>query len=326
MRGAPPGGKERRAVRGLLTESARGWQSLPLTEMGLYKALSGVPVLVVGADGAMGQALAARLEDAGATVYRTSRRIKPEGSPELHLDLAAGVEEWQPPSPIGLAYLCAGVTSLAACSADPLGTALVNVTNTLHLARRLSAQGKFVVYVSTNLVFDGEQAFQSDSSPYSPRCEYARQKVEVEKGLLGLGAGVAVLRVTKVLAPDAPLFRGWLRDLRLGRAVQAFTDLVMAPVTTAYVTTALVRIGTSRLAGVFQVTGDRDISYAEAGRYMAERLRVDPGLVHGIRSEEEGIVIEVRPRHTTLDGARAEAELGMRPQDVWQAIRESLDL
>ncbi len=293
---------------------------------GLQDGLAGVPVLVVGVDGALGRSLVTGLSNWGAMVYGTSRRREGDHSGHAYLDLAEEVRGWRPVTAVRVAYLCAGITSLAACREDPVGTGRVNVTHTLDLARRLHATGTFVVYVSTNLVFNGERPFQSASGPYHPLCEYARQKVDAEKEILSLGDGAAVLRVTKVLAADRSPFSGWLKDLRGGCRVRAFTDLVMAPVTTGYVTTALARIGALRLHGVTQITGDRDISYAAAAAYVAQSLGTDPGQVQGIRSEEAGVHLDARPCHTTLDSSRAERSLGLGPQNVWQSILEAFGL
>ena len=102
--------------------------------------------LVVGGDGLIGRALTAAL---GSGARSTSRRA----GAELYLDLAQP-GAFHPPA-VDTAWLCAGVARIAEVEADPSGSAAVNVEGSVSLAERLIAAGSFVVYLSTNLVFDG---------------------------------------------------------------------------------------------------------------------------------------------------------------------------
>ncbi len=60
---------------------------------------------------------------------------------------------WRIEQPVDVAYLCAGVCRMALCEEDPVGTANINIDATLALARKLAANGTFLVYLSTNQVF-----------------------------------------------------------------------------------------------------------------------------------------------------------------------------
>ena len=92
-------------------------------------------VLVVGADGLLGSAVASRLEAEGCPVIRTSRRGAPGTIP---LDLAALAEAWSPPAGIAAAVICAAVTATEECRARPNECRRVNVEATCELGRRLA--------------------------------------------------------------------------------------------------------------------------------------------------------------------------------------------
>ena len=112
-------------------------------------------VLVVGADGAIGAAVAARLEVGGHTVIRTSRRGTPGTVP---LDLATDPATWRLPKGVSTAVLCAAVTSTEACRLRPDEARRVNVDAPVALGRQLSSAGGRIVFLSTNMVFDGSLA------------------------------------------------------------------------------------------------------------------------------------------------------------------------
>ena len=81
------------------------------------------------------------------------------------------------------ACVCAAVARLAACAADPEGTAHINVTQTLALVDKLLARGIYVLFLSTNQVFDGSVPQMPAGAPYSPVSEYGRQKARTETAL-----------------------------------------------------------------------------------------------------------------------------------------------
>ena len=101
--------------------------------------------LVVGSDSLIGSALITELRDAGQTVVGTTRRQEAVDSSNLYLDLSEQVVEPELPSPVSVAILCAGVTSLEACRLDLDATARVNVDAVPALAKELVARGAFVV-------------------------------------------------------------------------------------------------------------------------------------------------------------------------------------
>jgi dTDP-4-dehydrorhamnose reductase len=280
--------------------------------------------LVVGADGQIGRALFDALAAGGAEVLGTSRRPSQPG--RIYLDLAAGPEEWLLSASVATAYLCAAVTSLQTCREDPSGSARVNVRNTVEVARALIAGGAFVVFLSTNLVFDGSVAFRGAQDPACPQTEYGRQKAAAERQLLALGDHAAVLRLTKVFAPRMPLLSGWRAALARGETIHPFSDLVLAPVPLPLVVHTLTRIASLRRPGIFQLSGSRDVTYAEAACHLAHRLGVDADLVQAVPSKQAGTILEALPAHTTLDTTRLRSELGLESPDVWQAIEYAAGL
>jgi dTDP-4-dehydrorhamnose reductase len=280
--------------------------------------------LVVGADGLIGSALAGALARAGTPALATTRRREHAGADRLFLDLADKPQKWPRLEEVSVAYLCAGATSVEKCERDPAGTARVNVAGTLALAQRLRALGAFVVFLSTNIVFDGSSARARATDEPSPRSEYGRQKLAVERGLLRAAPPAAVVRLTKVLGPKPPLFMGWLERLRAGRAVEPFADKVMAPVPLPFAVDALLRVGGKRLAGVTQVSGPEDASYADIARFLAKNAGVDSALVRPVAARGEKLAPALAPAHTALDTSRLQGELGMNPPDIWSTIAWSI--
>jgi dTDP-4-dehydrorhamnose reductase len=267
------------------------------------------PLLIVGAEGLLGSALVAQARQRGLEVCATMQQ-RDDASEGVHrLDLAEPPDAWSPP-PCSSAVLCAAVTSLEACRRDPVSTRHINVTQTLRLAERLVQTGAFGVFISSNLVFDGARPCRPAGDTLCPKTEYGRQKAEVERALAAWGDSVAVVRLTKVVSPRWPLLRGWLEALRGGRAIEAFEDMVCAPIPLDLTTRGLLEVARRRKPGIWQFSAAADVSYADLARDLAVRLGTDAGLIRHV-SARDRLAPEHLPEHTTLDTSRAVRELGM---------------
>lgn len=268
----------------------------------------------------------ARLRRAGARIIGTTRRIESVSESNLYLDLAADVSDWHCKQQIGATVICAGVTQQDACRRSSTETARVNVQAVLALAKNLVAAGAFVIYPSSNAVFDGTRPGRLSDERPSPVTEYGRQKAEVESQLLALGDSVSVVRFTKILESRVGLPASWANALANREVIHPFDDMVMSPVPLDFAGDVLVRLLEARLPGVLQVSGQTDVTYAEAARHIAERMDARPELVQPISYRAAGVPSEAAPAHTTLDTTRLRAELGIEPPDIWATIDSAAGL
>ena len=147
-----------------------------------------------------------------------------------------------------------------------------------------------MVFPSTNLVFDGCEAFRRSDEPVSPRAEYGRQKAAAERGLLGLAPEqAAIVRLTKVLDPEDPLLNGWIAALRRGEPVHPFRDKVMAPVSLSSTVKVLLGVAQARLRGISQYSAARDISYVDAALALCRELGIPTPLIEPLDSASAGL-------------------------------------
>ena len=140
--------------------------------------------LIVGGDSEIGGAAFAALKAQGHAATATTRRRGPAAHDRLFLDLTTSLKGWEPPKGATSACVCAAVARLADCAADPPRSAHVNVTQTLALADSLLGRGVYVLFLSTNQVFDGRVAQVPPEAPHSPVSEYGKQKARTEAALL----------------------------------------------------------------------------------------------------------------------------------------------
>ena len=281
--------------------------------------------LIVGADSVVGRALIERWQRAGKPVLGTTRRRETVSGSRLWLDLSEDAEKWRCPSSVTVALICAGITNLDACTRNAASSARVNVHGVTALAKNLIEQGVFVIYLSSNRVFDGTKAQSKTEDQVCPTTEYGRQKAEVEQHLLSFGAAASVVRFTKIVSPETPLLCAWIQAMQTHREVRPFSDAVMAPVSLAFAVDVLYCIAQARLAGIVHVSAEQDVTYEQVARHIAQRLGAAQDLIRPVRRDAAS-GREPIPAHTTLDTTRLRLELGMNPPEVWRVIDETLDL
>lgn len=278
--------------------------------------------LIVGGDSEIGAAACRAMKAQGLPVAATTRRREGVAAERPFLDLA-DVGEFQPSPQTQAACLCAAIARIAACAADPKGTAYINVQQTAGLIDRLLARGIYVLFLSTNQVFDGRVAQAAADAPYSPVSEYGRQKMQAEDWLrahMARGAPAGILRLAKVVSPRIPLIEGWAANLAAGKPISTFSDMTLAPTPIDLVCKMIAALLQDRSCGIFQLTGPRDITYTDLGRLLARRLDADPSLVHATSARAAGLPEGSTPLNTTLDSRALQSRYGIAVPDVEEVI------
>jgi dTDP-4-dehydrorhamnose reductase len=249
-------------------------------------------------------------------VIRTSRH---GNRGDLALDLASLPARWAPPSGIVTAVLCAAVTSTDDCRSRPDDCRRINVDATCELGRRLADAGARIVFLSTNLVFDGSVPFTPATATRCPKTAYGRMKAEAEERLLALG-GTTVVRLTKVIGRTLPLIDHWRETLGRGEPIRPLADLVIAPVSLELATTVIAVAAREPLGPILQVSARADVSYADIAARLARRWGAAPDLVRPASVAELGLPLEHLPVNGTLDASAVRDRLGFKPPDPWAAI------
>lgn len=272
---------------------------------------------VVGSDGVVGRSLLKFSNRIAEETIGTTRR---DGSAaQLHLDLVTQNFDALLKLRPEVAFLCAGMTAIGDCENNPERSWLINVEATTQLARQLLACGCFVVFLSSNTVFDGCSPWPDETAPYSPSNEYGRQKVAAEQALRALpGADerVAIVRLSKVLLPDEGVIGNLFQNLKQGLRCSLFSDLKMSPVSLQYVTESLFHIALQRRAGVFHLSGAEELSYSEYAKKLATRYGYDADLIEPVESTAAAATVLFRPEHPGLRMRLTTEWLGLAPEPL----------
>jgi dTDP-4-dehydrorhamnose reductase len=277
-------------------------------------------VLVVGGDGLIGNALTQAFTKRGDVVTATTRRPRHDDN-LLFLDLRDSKQVILPR--VDVAIFCAAVTSFERCRTDEPLARQTNVTGTFALAQRLVDEGAHVILLSTAAVFDFQSPHIAAEAPVRPSSAIGKIKAEAEKVFREFGTLASIVRLTKVLTPETALFVNWMASLWQHQRIVAFTDHHIAPLPLNRVTSDIITLCEDRPSGITQLSGARDISYFDAARFLARRMKVDEAYVRDARAIESDIPTGEICRFASLDGARLVKLTGREmpdPYDVLEAV------
>lgn len=271
--------------------------------------------LIIGSDSLVGQNLFFALVNAGEDVIRTTRRKDHISAQNIYLELGHdSINNWVIPEGVTVAFFLAGITSIGYCQKYPKQSYKVNVQNTIKLIERLMGKSIFVVFPSTNLVFNGEKPYRKENDPVSPTTLYGKQKVEVEQYLISKGEISCILRLTKIAESLMPLLREWACMLYMNKIVHPFSDKYFAPVSIVHCIQGTLAIAKNRNTGIFQFSGDRDISYEQLCKCLASSIIPNSNYLNYIKpvnSKEQLPIGLTRNQHTTLDTGRLNREIAL---------------
>jgi dTDP-4-dehydrorhamnose reductase len=238
-------------------------------------------LLIIGKESLIGRSISQIAEEKDISWVSTSRRP----GQQWVVDLSMPPASWQIPPQATTAIICAASTKLSDCEENPDQSRAINVTATVELARRLTAQGCRVVFLSTNQVFSPNLSTPPDeSTPVSPVNEYGRQKAEAEAAILALSPKNIVIRLTKVIHDTANLFQDWLSKFSKNEPIGAYENLFLAPVSLALAADTILQIYISKKAGIFHISSRDAISYKDFAKNLASIQGVDTNLVQAMRA------------------------------------------
>lgn len=210
------------------------------------------------------------------------------------------------------------------CEANPEASAILNVTVPETIAHYCADRRLPLVFTSTDLVFDGQQAPYREADPVGPLNAYARQKAEAERLVLTAYPEALCCRMPVMFGPGASNFMQTLvSGLQLGRSVSLFVDEIRTPVSGAVAARGLLQaIGWAshdRHRGLLHLGGTDRLSRYEFGLLLAEVLGYDPSLLQPCHQADiPGL--PPRPQDVSLDSDQA-YQLGYAPG----SIRSQLD-
>lgn len=283
-------------------------------------------LLITGAGGVVGSSLATFFasDNSGCVLVDRDFSNEPENAAPsvVRCDLESPaavhrlVEQTEPEVVIHLA----GNKDVFALESDPELARRANLDTTKNLVQALAGAKAFVIYLSTDYVFEGTKGPYGEASPTEPSTVYGRSKLAAERCLLDSGLAVAIARTASLFGFPRDFVSLVTATLAAGRPFSAFSDLVSNPTAVEELAEMLRILVDRRLEGVFHVCGVEAVSRLQFAREIAAMFCLDDRLITPqLRSED------VRPADLSLLNRATCAALNYEPRPLRATLERLRD-
>jgi dTDP-4-dehydrorhamnose reductase len=178
---------------------------------------------------------------------------------------------------------CAALSRSPECEANPALARLINVEVTALLAEL--AADRPLVYLSTDLVFDGQLGNYDENAPVNPLGVYAETKAAAEQVVLPNPRHTIVrLSLNGGTSPTGD--RGFNEQMRrawqAGQTLKLFIDEFRSPIPAEATARAIWELLAQDKPGLYHLAGSQRLSRLQIGQLLAARCphlnsRIEPG-------------------------------------------------
>jgi dTDP-4-dehydrorhamnose reductase len=272
--------------------------------------------LVTGVSGLLGLNLAKQLTSQGATVYGISWRkaVQLELLHHFLCDLRDAdrlkteVERLAPE----VIVHCAAATDVDWCEKNPGEAFAINARPCADLAVAANRISATLVLVSTDSVFDGATGNYRESDEPKPLNAYARSKLAAEQLVSAQAKKWIIIRANLYgwNGQQKNSLAEWIvQELRLGRTITGFEDVVFAPLLASDLGQLIIRIVKHDLGGLYHAGARDAMSKYEFARVLADICGLNGGLIKKGRLADVKLTAP-RPLNTALVSSKLAADLG----------------
>lgn len=242
------------------------------------------PLLICGATGTLGQAIA-RACTARGIAYRLTDREACDLLDPVSIEAALDrINPWAAINATGWVRVDDAEDDEAACHA-------INAEGAVRLAQCCAAREIPIVAISSDLIFDGTlgRAYHEDDAP-APLSAYGRSKLAMEQGVLGRGFRPLVIRAAAFFSPHDPHnFAHFVAQaLARGDHFHAAADQTVSPAYVPALVSELLDLLIDGVGGIRHLAPAAGRSWFDFAREIASALGDDPELIQAATAEQLG--------------------------------------
>jgi len=283
-------------------------------------------ILVTGASGLLGHAVALAAQESHEVTAQYRRHIPPALRKVVQLDITdtGALEKLFREAAPDITIHCAAISDPVTCEKQHTIVTAVNVPATHALASLCEESRSRMIFISTDLVFNGRRGMYVEADPVDPISFYGESKVKAEKAVRDLCRNHAIARCCLLYGHSPSGRRGTderiLDALRHGKEVALFTNEWRTPACVPDLARALVKIAESDFTGTLHCGGADRISRYDFGLKICRAAGVDPSRIAAKKIED---VVSVPPRapDVSLDSAKIARRLGIRLLGVDEGLK-----
>ena len=201
----------------------------------------------------------------------------------------------------------------------------INVEATKNIAEAAKMTGSFLIYISTDYVFNGEKGNYSEPDKPDPINYYGLTKLKAEE-LVKTQTECCIARPSVIYgatpAAGKVNFALWVIDaLSKGQRIKIVTDQWNTPTLNTSLVDMTVEVIERRLTGTFHLSGATRVSRFEFAQLIAEIFELDKSLIDPAKSAQFKWPAK-RPKDSSLDTSKAHKILQNKPVEISEALKK----
>ena len=283
-------------------------------------------LLITGASGLYGSKLAQIALAKGFEVYSCDiQNLSVYGSfVKLDISDKALVEEAFKSIKPDVVVHAATLTDVDKCELNKELAWKVNVEGTKNIVEAAKCAGSFLVYISTDYVFNGEKGRYKETDKPDPINYYGVTKLKAEE-IVKTQPEYFIARPSVIYgstpAAGKVNFALWLIEtLRKGEHVKIVIDQWNTPTLNTNLAEMTLEVVERRLTGTFHLCGATRVSRFEFAQQIADAFDLDKGLIDKVLSSQFKWPAK-RPMDSSLDTSKAQKTLRCKPLEMADALK-----
>jgi len=280
-------------------------------------------VLITGANGLLGQKLVQLYEsDEGVRVIATGRGANrnpfgPYTYEQMDVTVGSEVDKILSKHHPDVVIHTAAMTHVDQCELHPEACQKLNVDAVRHLIESCKKADSFIIQLSTDFIFDGENGPYAEEDLPNPLSKYAASKLESEQLLKASGLKHAIVRTMLVYGIVHDMSRSniilWVKkSLEDKKPIKVVNDQWRTPTLAEDLAKGCALIAAKKAEGVWHISGKDMLSPYDMAIATADFFDLDKSLIE----EVDGSVFKQparRPAKTGFILDKAKRELGYEP-------------
>ena len=284
--------------------------------------------LVTGSAGLVGHQVVKDLSETHE-VFSCYNKSKPEFGIPTKMDLlnhemiSNVLSEKNPDIVIHLGAM----TAVDLCDTQQDNALKINSQATEILAKECSKINSFMVYVSTDYVFNGNSGLYKENDVTNPLGFYGKSKLLGEKSIQNFSSNWCIARTSTPfgLHPTKKSFPIWvIENLQKQKQIDVLTDQFTSPTYVPSLSRMLIEISERHLTGIIHVAGASKISRYEMASLVSDKLGLDGKLLREISMNDIKWEAQ-RPKDSSLNVSKAISTLNQKPQKIDHDVNLFID-
>lgn len=215
----------------------------------------------------------------------------------------------------------AAISQPAECEKNSSLSEIINTKGSVNIANVCKQYGISLIFTSSDMVFDGEDAPYDEKSEKKPKNIYGRQKSNAEDEIHKILPSAAICRMPLMFGPPSANSESFIqpivRNLRNSIKTAYFNDEYRTPISSWDVSEFFLN-NLGKLSGFFNLGGNERVSRYEFSQKVAEVGLYSKELVQG-NSQKDVKLAAPRPKDLTMKNDLA-SSFGFNPAPLMNSL------